>query len=1237
MDVAVLRKYRRDQSSRTIQKRAEQVMLTEVEQKSKFHYQFTYQGSNFDPYNIEVLQKNNNTITTSCSCPYDWGGICKHEVAAIDYILTALNKPQIMETDLFGNKIKHEEIAHNKDDNIKKGTVFLEGHQITEAVITWVFKNSRTENFRISNNYFQIIAVSQDQITTNYESWPVANQVFTYNAEENLLKMECSCIKSKSKFCNHIVLALSFIARKLGPSVFSPDYLEDSIDQFLENYGMSRKDDYEKYFNFSMGPEGLQVTEKIKNIVPSIEAAKEELLPQIDDQTKDSLFIKEKKQSPIKTHGIGFCFDFYRYGETYSFSIIPFKAKYKKRSMEFVSSFTEINEYNLIENFKGLGPKDKNSIIAALEFGQTYDRFSNRFTVEDLREASITFGDFITTAKDYPFFEKQYRKNLTKKNISPLIIGEEAPDLSFKLNKKKDFYTLKPQIVLEEKKYQINSRKFDLLPFFCKMEDHLYLFKTPHPYIYINRFDGRSELNFQEKEYPRLYKEVIEPLSHHFEIDSKVYKTSKKESPEEASLKKQVFLSDYEGEYILFKPGVQYGEKLILLHSKEQLFDEQTQEIQQRNASFENNFLEEFKDLHPDFAAQSPPFFLSPQQLIEDEWLLTVSEKMRQQGIEIFGANNLKSFKYNLHKPSLSMGVSSNLDWFDLNIEVKFGKEKVSLKDIRKALVKKSRYVQLSDGSLGILPKKWLDKFSKYFKAGEVKNESIKISNYQFNIIDELHQELETTPQFMIELQNKKQQLQNLETTIEVEPPKNIKANLRPYQVQGLNWLVFLDKNKLGGCLADDMGLGKTLQTIAFLSYLKKHRKSKKPHLVIVPTSLIFNWQKELEKFCPSLKALIYTGPNRKPLFNSFSKFDLVISTYGSLLNDIDFLKDFHFNYVILDESQAIKNPNSKRYKAVRLLQCENRLALTGTPIENNTFDLYAQMNFLNPGLLGSMSHFRKEFSEAIDKGHNEEASALLGKMIHPFLLRRTKEHVATELPEKTETVLYCEMGAEQRKIYDSFKNKFRDYLLNKIDENGVGKSQMYVLEGLTKLRQICNSPELLSDEEDYGKSSIKLDILIDHIKSKTANHKILVFSQFTSMLKLVQERLEEDHLTYEYLDGKTKNREENVRNFQEDPKIRVFLISLKAGGTGLNLTAADYVFLIDPWWNPAVENQAIDRCYRIGQTNHVMAYKMICRDTIEEKIIDLQKNKSQVSTSIIQTDTVKKSFNTKQIKELFS
>jgi SNF2 family DNA or RNA helicase len=319
------------------------------------------------------------------------------------------------------------------------------------------------------------------------------------------------------------------------------------------------------------------------------------------------------------------------------------------------------------------------------------------------------------------------------------------------------------------------------------------------------------------------------------------------------------------------------------------------------------------------------------------------------------------------------------------------------------------------------------------------------------------------------------------------------------------------------------------------------------------------------------------------------------------------------------------------------LLKSNNRLALTGTPIENNTFDLYAQMNFLNPGLLGTKTHFKTEFSDAIDKAKNENASELLHQIIHPFLLRRTKLQVATDLPEKTENVLYCEMGKEQRKVYDAFKEKFRTYLLDKIDENGAEKSQIYILEGLTKLRQICNSPALLNNDEDYGSASIKLDILLENIKTKTTNNKVLVFSQFTTMLHLIKERLESEDIQYEYLDGKTRNREENVKNFQENESIKVFLISLKAGGVGLNLTAAEYVFLVDPWWNPAVENQAIDRCYRIGQTKKVMAYRMICKDTIEEKIVDLQENKTQVSDSIIKVDTMKKSFDKNQIRALFS
>ena len=432
------------------------------------------------------------------------------------------------------------------------------------------------------------------------------------------------------------------------------------------------------------------------------------------------------------------------------------------------------------------------------------------------------------------------------------------------------------------------------------------------------------------------------------------------------------------------------------------------------------------------------------------------------------------------------------------------------------------------------------------------------------------------------------------------------------------------------------MGLGKTLQTIAFLQYLKLEYKKNLPSLIIAPTSLIFNWKNEIEKFCPTLKMLAFVGSNRLENIENLSKYDLVISTYCSLLNDIEFLKDFKFNYVILDESQAIKNPNSKRYKAVRLLQSYNKIALTGTPIENNTFDLYAQLNFLNPGLLGNMSHFKTTFSNAIDKDKNADTSQLLSKIIAPFVLRRTKEQVAKELPEKTESIIFCEMEKEQRKVYDYFKNKYRDYLLHKIDENGVEKSQMYILEGLTKLRQICNSTALINEEEDYGNYSVKLENLILNIKEKTGNHKILVFSQFVKMLKIIKTRLEDDQIEYEYLDGQTTNRQEKVENFQNNASVRVFLISLKAGGTGLNLTEADYVFIIDPWWNPAVENQAIDRCYRIGQIKNVMAYRMICKDTIEEKIATLQSSKKAVASSIISIDDVKKSFDINEVKELF-
>lgn len=770
----------------------------------------------------------------------------------------------------------------------------------------------------------------------------------------------------------------------------------------------------------------------------------------------------------------------------------------------------------------------------------------------------------------------------------------------------------------------------------------LYLFRSAGDYHlahqhYKQMVEEANTMLYEANALPELYDSVIKPLGKHFQITSEVHDIQPLET---AEVTPQLFLSDTEEGDVLLTPAMQYGHDSIPLYDRAPLYDAQSTTLLSRDSDRESQYLDYLRSLHPDFDRNMEQFVLSPEQLIEDNWLLTTSEKLRQRGVQIFGSESLKNFRFCLHTPTISISTSSGIDWFDLKIDVAFGKQKVPLRELRRSVINRSRYVLLSDGTLGILPEEWLERYAKYFQAGRVEKDKLEISTYQFNIIDQLYDDLPKRPKHIEAMMERKQRLQNL-TKITPHPvPKGIEAELRNYQKSGFEWLLFLRENQLGGCLADDMGLGKTLQVITLLQHIKEEQKRKKstpPHLIVLPTSLLFNWQKELQKFAPSLTFMVYRGGDRAIQREAFKKYDIILSTYGVVANDIEHLAEVAFDYVILDESQAIKNPFSKRYKAVRLLQGNHRLALTGTPIENNTFDLYAQLNFLNPGIFGSMDHFRQNFSNAIDRDRDEKTTHLLRDMTKPFILRRTKKQVATELPEKTESILYCEMKEEQRKVYDAYKERYRSQLLGVMEESGEGEAQMMVLQALTKLRQICNSPALIStDADDYGTQSIKLDLIIRNLKDIVGGHKALVFSQFTSMLALVQKRLQLEGISYVYLDGSTTNREEVVAHFQEDDEIRVFLISLKAGGTGLNLTAADYVFLLDPWWNPAVENQAIDRAYRIGQEKHVNAYRMVCKDTIEEKIIELQSSKRALSEDIIQTDKIQKSFSREDVANLF-
>jgi SNF2 family DNA or RNA helicase len=453
-----------------------------------------------------------------------------------------------------------------------------------------------------------------------------------------------------------------------------------------------------------------------------------------------------------------------------------------------------------------------------------------------------------------------------------------------------------------------------------------------------------------------------------------------------------------------------------------------------------------------------------------------------------------------------------------------------------------------------------------------------------------------------------------------VPQPAGFVGQLREYQCEGLGWIEFLRRFSFGGCLADDMGVGKTAQVLALFETRRAARAAGEtvpPSLVVLPRSLVFNWKEEAARFTPQLRLLDYTGIERNG--DDFSAYDAVLTTYGTLRCDILRLKDFGFDYIVLDEAQAIKNASTESAKAVRLLKGAHRLALSGTPVENHLGELWSLFEFLNPGMLGSASVFK--MAGGVGRTPDEDTRRLLAHGLRPFILRRTKDQVARELPPKTEQTIYCELKPTQRKLYNELRQHYREALLKRVEKDGLAKSKIQVLEALLRLRQAACHPGLL-DEKRKGEPSAKLDTLLAQIAEVTEEgHKALVFSQFTSLLSIVRERLDADRVPYEYLDGQTRDRKAPVDRFQNDPDCRLFLVSLKAGGLGLNLTAAEYVFLLDPWWNPAVEAQAVDRAHRIGQTQQVFAYRLIARDTVEEKVLELQKTKRDLAAAIIGED----------------
>ena len=611
---------------------------------------------------------------------------------------------------------------------------------------------------------------------------------------------------------------------------------------------------------------------------------------------------------------------------------------------------------------------------------------------------------------------------------------------------------------------------------------------------------------------------------------------------------------------------------------------------------------------------------LKSSYYIDNENFIILNEELAKEFVKkellqltgkysIIGTDRLRKYNIKAVRPKLSGKFSYNLDYFEGEVEVEIEGEKFSIQQLLNNY-KKDEYIILSDGTNALINREYIEKLQRVFK--EEDGNKIKVSFFDMPIVQDMIDEKAFENDFM----GSKDFFEGINELPkeEVEYPK-LNATLRDYQKYGYKWLKYLTDNNLGACLADDMGLGKTLQAIALLSNL--HEEKKKKSMVIMPKSLIYNWENEIKKFSPKLKVGVYYGINRD--FSSLKKVDVILTTYGTIRNDIENLLENKFDLLILDESQNIKNINSQTTKAVLLLNAKKRVALSGTPIENNLLELYSLFRFLNPEMFGSVQRFTNSYILPIQKYSDTSTIEELKKKIYPFLLRRVKKEVLEDLPDKIEKLVYVDMNDEHRRFYEE-RRRYYYSLLQKNTSSQGNFDKFFVLQAINELRHIVSSPELETKKIISSKKEVLIENVIEAIEN---NHKVLVFVNYLSSIESICDSLKENKIKYLKMTGQTKDRQTLVDKFQSDSRYKVFVMTLKAGGVGLNLVSADTIFIYDPWWNTTVENQAIDRAYRLGQDKTVFAYKMIMRNTIEEKILKLQEIKNKLLDDLISEDNL--------------
>ena len=741
---------------------------------------------------------------------------------------------------------------------------------------------------------------------------------------------------------------------------------------------------------------------------------------------------------------------------------------------------------------------------------------------------------------------------------------------------------------------------------------------APFPWIAHLRRAGRIEAAHADA--GELLAAVLEhPLAMRVEVPEELQYEEVRAVPRPCLTVRAVKPRAWEPERLIAQLGFDYdGRRVSFTTEAGALYSHATRTLLVRDRKAEQAALEHLQSIGVSSPAwvdsgEEPGWQLAPKKLP------TVVRACLEAGWHIEAEG--KTFR---RPGSVRVEVSSGVDWFELHGEVDYGETTAQLPALLAAVRRGDNMVRLDDGTYGLLPEEWLRRYGALAGLGTAGADHVRFRRNQVGLLDAL---LASQPEASCDaaFARVRAELSGFEGIRAVAQPAGFVGQLRDYQREGVGWMEFLRRFGFGGCLADDMGVGKTAQVLALLDSRRELRAAPNgggrevcgPSLVVVPKSLVFNWKQEAARFTPQLRVLDHTGLSRS--VHNFAAYDLILTTYGTLRRDALEFKDLEFDYVVLDEAQAVKNSGTDSAKAVRLLRGRQRLALSGTPVENHLGELWSLFEFLNPGMLGSASVFQLTGGAA--RNPSEETRQLLAHALRPFILRRTKDQVARELPAKSEQTIFCELEGPQRKLYNELRAHYRTSLLGAIAHQGLAKSKIQVLEALLRLRQAACHPGLL-DPKRLEDSSAKLDLLLDHLSDVVEEgHKALVFSQFTSLLAIVRRRLDAAGIVYEYLDGATQDRQQRVERFQNDAHCPLFLISLKAGGLGLNLTAAEYVFLLDPWWNPAVEAQAVDRAHRIGQTRQVFAYRLIARDTVEEKVLELQNSKRTLAAAIISAD----------------